>query len=535
MKQFRRYGRPLVAFFAALAIVVSVATACYAESDTVETELETVVVHNGESLTIRKDDLLSKSIRVRQGGRLLIEENGKTMEKVGPESDLGTDHSPLIASRLGTVVLRENKVIFTKGLYRITRSADLTEEIWKVRHEVFLIYDKNVNCNVTLKGPNTKTTEHRYDFARLEMSKGSSNETIGVEGKATYWWVRDLATGKGSWEFYNYTALFNVKELPVMLAKHPNFLLTARSWSECMGRNNGTSTVPAWKDSEGTVYKDLVYDKSRDDLNKYDIYVPNSVKQGEPAGVILTIHGGAWSSGEKADNDYLCRMYARAGYITATMDYRLFPDNKQYLLTGTLPETDLKMEDIVDDVENCVKALNKKLKKEGYQPKSLAVMGYSAGGHLATLYGYSRTDTSAIPVKLVLDMCGPIDMHTESFGNGDWMETLPAGGAGYLAQYTGLSIEQQTSPDVTANKRLESISPVHYVNEKTAPTVCLYGDYDVLVGGKIQSALLTAALKKNGVDYTSICAPKSDHSLELDQDAVHRFHMVSLQYLSKYM
>ena len=535
MKRFKRYVRTLSAFLTAIAIVMTVGTACYAESDPEDTALETTVVRSGESLTIQKDDLSGKEIRVRQGGRVFVVENGKTAEKVGPESDLKTDHSPLIASRLGTVVLRENKVIFNKGLYRITRSADISDEIWKVRHEVFLIYDKNVRCNVTIKGSDTRTEEHRYDFARMDFGKNASNQILGAEGKSTYWWVKDYVTNKGSWEYYTYTDLFNVKGLPALLAAHPKFLLTAKSWSQCMERNNGTSTVPAWQDSEGKVYKDLVYDKSRDDLNKYDIYIPNSVEQGKPVGVILTIHGGAWSDGEKADNDYLCRMYARAGYITVTMDYRLFPDNKQYVLTGTLPETDLKMEDIVDDVDNCVKAVNKKLKQEGYQTKSLALMGYSAGGHLAALYGYSRTKTSAIPIKLVLDMCGPIDMHTESFGNGDWMKTLPAGGGGYLAQYTGLSIEQQTHPDAAADKRLDAISPLAYVNADTVPTVFLYGDYDVLVGGKIQSALLRSALEKNGVDHTYICAPKSDHSLELDQDAVKQFHSVSLQYLEQYM
>ncbi|MBP5254008.1 MAG: hypothetical protein J6Z23_01305, partial [Lachnospiraceae bacterium] len=70
----------------------------------------------------------------------------------------------------------------------------------------------------------------------------------------------------------------------------------------------------------------------------------------------------------------------------------------------------------------------------------IALMGYSAGGHLALLYSYSRWNTSGcIPVTLVISAAGPTDI------NQIWEET-PANSRTLLERLMGNQSTTDISP-----------------------------------------------------------------------------------------
>lgn len=67
---------------------------------------------------------------------------------------------------------------------------------------------------------------------------------------------------------------------------------------------------------------------------------------------------------------------------------------------------------ILDEITICIQSIKNFLKLEGFNTEKLEMVigGASAGGHLSLLYGYSMKDSSPIPIKFILDYCGPVTL-----------------------------------------------------------------------------------------------------------------------------
>ena len=530
----------------AMLMIVSSAfvTMSYAKSDiitkdkTVDETFEvkkgtTLTIPEGVTLTLKQNAVLDikgtlnleGTIKVKEGARVIGNLYGMKKKIVGRDSDVGTDKAPVIAISEGTVLLQPNRVTFRCGLYKIARNATFPEDvIWKTDHEVFLEYLDNIKVNVEIRGPKTNTEETKYNYAKLELHEGASNSRVKAKSGKIYWWLRSRMDQKSSWMYFDYAALLQIKHIIPNIIDDPTYLkaaaLTSPGWQECMGVNNTSTTEPAWTGKDGTKLENIVYDKTRSENNSFDMYIPKSVSTKKNNGVILFIHGGGWSDGNKSDMDYMAQRFARKGYITATLDYRLFPTNVSYLLGQRV---DFTMDDLMADVDGCIKKMKSVLKKNGYPANKLGICGYSAGGHMALLYAYRDYKKSAIPVKCVFSMCGPVDMHPDTYSNVDWPADLPGGKAGYIGQYTSLSEEQMRNPNSKEEEWIKHLSPVYSINKNSVPTLALYGDYDRTIGLG-HAPLLIKTLKKNGVPYEFYEAKKSDHPLELD-------HQVLLDYM----
>jgi acetyl esterase/lipase len=127
-------------------------------------------------------------------------------------------------------------------------------------------------------------------------------------------------------------------------------------------------------------HDDVVYDARYGDSTSMDVYVPSGA--GPHPGVLL-IHGGAWKYGSKEGYGPTAARLARSGYVAATINYRLIPD-------GAYPRL----------VQDCLCALShfrKHAGEYGLDPDRVAVMGYSAGGHLASLLGVAAEDPAHAP------------------------------------------------------------------------------------------------------------------------------------------
>ncbi len=228
---------------------------------------------------------------------------------------------------------------------------------------------------------------------------------------------------------------------------------------------------------------------------------------------------------------YLAKRFARKGFITASLDYRLFPSSVNYML-GT--RTDLTMDDLMDDVNNCVAKMKEVIEENGYKAEKLGLCGYSAGGHMSLLYAYRDAQKSAIPVKCVFSMCGPVDMHIDTFSGVDWPEDLPIGKGGYLGMYTGLEREVMENPTGEAEEWIEHLSPAYQITPNSVPTLALYGDYDRTIGLG-HAPMLISTLQKNGVPYEYYEAKKSDHPLELDHQTIVDFMNAAFRYADTYL
>jgi len=216
-------------------------------------------------------------------------------------------------------------------------------------------------------------------------------------------------------------------------------------------------------------YKDVVY-KTVDTLDlKLDIYHPKNIKKDAP--LIIFIHGGAWKKGDK--HDYLVYLisFAKKGYVTATIQYRL---------------TDVaKYPAQLHDVEDAVRWLKFNADDYHIDPSKVALVGGSAGGHLAMMNAYSNTpddvDENGISASVqgLVNFYGPSDLTAETAINASSVQYL-----------IGKSYEE--APELYKNA-----SPLFLISNNVPPTLTFQGTLDELVPYQ-QSDILHKTLEDAG-------------------------------------
>ena len=271
--------------------------------------------------------------------------------------------------------------------------------------------------------------------------------------------------------------------------------------------------MESWSADDGRVLTGLSYGTAK--ANKYDLYLPKGVEPGKDAPLLLLIHGGSWTEGNRGDIAYACKYYAKKGCITATMDYSLVSK-----------ENDVTIKTMLDEITACIAAIQKKLKKEGYNAPKLAVGGLSAGGHLALLYAYSRASESAIPVAFVFEKVGPVSFRKEF-----WGADISAILIGYGARIP-VDPKKLDAPETVA--AANSLSPLHFVGPDSPPTIFAYGGRDDLVK-PIHRDELAKALESHHVPNIRVDFPNSNHAMWDDPDCTEAFRKAVLQYCETYM
>ena len=183
---------------------------------------------------------------------------------------------------------------------------------------------------------------------------------------------------------------------------------------------------------------------------------------GKPIPVVIIIHGGGWSGGDRNSNLLGTYKFAENGFASASIEYRL--DNQ-----ARFPAQ-------IQDCKCAVRYLRANAAKYHIDPDHIGVMGDSAGGHLVALMGLTENiaefegdggnkDVSS-RVQAVCDMFGPVDL------------------VGYLydsihkeATEKGLS-QLMGGPAFDNLDKLRKASPIAYVDTSanTPPFLILHGD-----------------------------------------------------------
>ncbi|MEQ7873962.1 alpha/beta hydrolase [Sphingomonas sp. ASV193] len=134
----------------------------------------------------------------------------------------------------------------------------------------------------------------------------------------------------------------------------------------------------------------------RDPKQALDLAVP----AGGHAPVLLFVHGGGWSIGDKAANEAgRVAHFGKAGWAYASVNYRLVPQ--------------ASVEQQAADVASAVAYLRANAARLGIDANRIVLMGHSAGAHLVALVGtderYFRAvgvPVSAIRGAVLLDGAG---------------------------------------------------------------------------------------------------------------------------------
>ena len=231
-----------------------------------------------------------------------------------------------------------------------------------------------------------------------------------------------------------------------------------------------------------------------DTLQKHllDIYMPPDAKGKIP--LVVFVHGGGWLSNDKyADMGYMKKTVAEIisnGFALASIDYRF---STQAVFPAQIQDCNRSVSFLYDNAD-----------KFGFDRNRFAVMGFSAGGHLASMLGLSANndvETFFMPgtsklfrFKAVVDFYGPAELILFP-GAGD--EKSPEGlliGAAPLAR-----------PDLA-----KVASPVTYVDKDDPPFLIIHGEKDELVSTK-QSQLLSSWLNVSGVQNELIIVKDAPH------------------------
>ncbi len=172
--------------------------------------------------------------------------------------------------------------------------------------------------------------------------------------------------------------------------------------------NSENKIVNSYKENEFNINDRQDYPAS-EDANNYDLYVPNNANKNDKHVVILFIHGGAWVSGFKSDVNPYVYEFANKGYITATIKYTL--------LSEKMNNRALSIYRDLDEIDACIKSIKLALGDIGFDTSktNLVIGGASSGAHLAMLYAYSRSSTSALPIRFIVDAVGPVDIKPDSW------------------------------------------------------------------------------------------------------------------------
>jgi len=244
---------------------------------------------------------------------------------------------------------------------------------------------------------------------------------------------------------------------------------------------------------EGTVlHGNIAY--NNDTLAKHllDIYLPSKVKGKVP--LIVFIHGGGWIGNDKyADIGYMKNTVAEiinSGYALASIDYR-------FATRAIFPAQ-------IQDCNSAVSFLYDNAEKYGFDKERFALMGFSAGGHLASLQGLSNNNkiddfympgtTRDLSFKAVVDFYGPSELILFPGANDPKSPEALLIGAAPLDR-----------PDLA-----KAASPVTYVDANDPPFLIIHGEKDDLVSPR-QSQLLTSWLSIKGVENELIIVPDAPH------------------------
>jgi len=259
---------------------------------------------------------------------------------------------------------------------------------------------------------------------------------------------------------------------------------------------------------------------------KADVY---GASQETARPVVLWIHGGALIMGHRGQLDQaLLAKLLQAGYVVASIDYRLAPETK-------LPA-------ILEDVEDaCTWLRTKGPELFPIDPERMAVLGGSAGGYLTLVTGFR---VAPRPRALVSfwgygDIAGPWYSRPDPFYSKmppvPREEAYQAVGGPVLSEASGknnrhrfyLYCRQQGlwPKEVTGHdpdqepKAFDPFCPLRNVSEKYPPTLLIHGTRDTDVPFE-QSELMAKELARKGVEHEFLTVPDAGHGLAGAKPAV---------------
>jgi acetyl esterase/lipase len=221
-----------------------------------------------------------------------------------------------------------------------------------------------------------------------------------------------------------------------------------------------------------------------------DLYVPPG---DGPFPLVVYIHGGSWKGGFKeADGSDIAPRWLPKGLAFASLNYRFVRD--------------AKFPGMFQDCIDAVAFLRANADKYHVDTKRIAVMGQSAGAHLAGVVamaeGSNAYPNSGPALQAAVLRSGFYDLTKEtSQGSPGWFPYNDHD------EFANLYPDKHYDSDIA-----RKFSPLYLIHPGVPPILIEHGDKDE-ISPKVQSEMFLAALQKAGVDATLTNYPDYSHSL----------------------
>jgi acetyl esterase/lipase len=262
-----------------------------------------------------------------------------------------------------------------------------------------------------------------------------------------------------------------------------------------------------------TVYGNVPYAADTSQKHLLDIYLPAGAGARTP--LVVWIHGGGWMLNDKyADMSYMgntIRELLGKGYALASIDYR-------YSTTAVFPAQ-------VQDCNQALEFLYTHADQYRLDRNRIALIGFSAGGHLASLIGLSHNNGVShfyppagkphFSIRCILDFYGPSDFIMLA-SNPDTARNNARNAVSLL-----LGAWPLERPDLA-----QQASPITYIDKNDPPFLIVQGEKDESVPNT-QSKLLHAWLTLKGVKNELIVVPGAPHYGEMFDAAYIRQRLFS--------
>ncbi|MGB3208458.1 MAG: alpha/beta hydrolase [Crinalium sp.] len=220
---------------------------------------------------------------------------------------------------------------------------------------------------------------------------------------------------------------------------------------------------------------------------------------------IVTIYGGSWQRGTPLNDATFNRYMAARGYTVIAIDYRHAP---QYRFPAQL-----------EDVQTALTFIRNHAKEYEVDSERIALLGRSAGGHLAMLAAYQK---DAAPIKAVVSYYSPVDLVR---GYADPPFPNPIDTNAVLETFLGGSPKEFPL-------LYQQASPINYVKPGLPPTLLIYGGRDHLVQAKYGKSLYQS-LRDVGNTVVFLEIPWAEHAF----DAIYRgiSNQLALYYTERFL
>ncbi|GAA1797071.1 alpha/beta hydrolase [Agromyces neolithicus] len=210
---------------------------------------------------------------------------------------------------------------------------------------------------------------------------------------------------------------------------------------------------------------------------------------------VVSIHGGSWTRGDKANTDWrnVCMWLASEGFVAASVNYRLVPN-------AIFPSA-------IDDVALAVEWLRapEQVDRFGIDPARIGAFGGSAGGNLAALLGTRGEGPldAGSRVAAVAELSGPVGLGAAELaadGASVWLR-------GIIGAYLGC---EPGASDANCPQAADA-SPATHADVSDPPVFIGHAESEVVPLG--QSQRFATSLSAAGVPVELAIVPGGEHSI----------------------